>query len=68
MSDRYYIETGAQRWQQLADDHTDAVVRAFKRRPPNVASILTRCKRAGKKWEYISTAAMLKDAGYKVMP
>jgi hypothetical protein len=68
MSHRYYIESGNQRWQQVGEDLTDAVVKAFKRKAPKKPGLLTRCRRTGEPWQYIDTTSMLKESGYKVKP
>jgi hypothetical protein len=68
---RYQVETGGLRAQQVAKTHEDAVVAVFKRRPPKQPSLLTRVKRltpgVGRGvWYYIASDVMLRRAGYKV--
>lgn len=62
----YTIQTGDYKATQAASDMTAAVIAAFKRRAPKEPSLLTRAKRRGGKWEYISTEEMLRQAGYTV--
>jgi hypothetical protein len=66
--DRYIVETGNNRYEQLADDAEEAVVKAFKRRAPKDPAVLTRIKLQGRRvgWMYISTLAMMRKAGYEV--
>ena len=63
---RYIIQTGDYTTEQVAANLTDAVIAAFKRRAPKEPSLLTRARSLRGRWNYISTEAMLKQAGYKV--
>ena len=64
---RFIIMTGDYRAEQVAPNLTAAVIAAFKRRAPKNPGLLTRAKIEWRgRWEYISTEAMLKQAGYKV--
>lgn len=63
---RYTIQTGKHRYSEVASDPSAAVVGAFTRKAPKDPGILTRCKSKGEPWQYISTEAMLRDAGYTI--
>lgn len=67
---RFIIMTGDYRAQEVARNMTQAVVAAFKRRAPKNPGLLTRCRTSLRGhtpvWNYYSTEALLKRAGYKV--
>jgi len=68
---RYQVQTGSYRAQQVAESLERAVVAAFKRRAPAEPALLTRAKRLSQGigrgvWYYIATDVMLRRAGYPV--
>lgn len=62
----YQIETGDYKARQNGPNLTAAVIAAFKRRAPKNPSLLTRARGSREPWQYISSEAMLKRAGYPV--
>lgn len=58
------IETGGDVWQEQGKSIEDAIINAFKRRPPKHPGEIVRARVSKGPWWYMSTTTCLKRAGY----